>query len=82
MATGGSATAILTAANEVAVHAFLDRQIRFYDITGIIEATLANVSSQPVTCLQNILDSDDLARTTAWQQVVDNGYQKTSINMN
>jgi 1-deoxy-D-xylulose-5-phosphate reductoisomerase len=82
MATGGTATAILNAANEVAVQAFLDRQIRFSDITCIIEATLANVSSQPVTCLQNILDSDDLARKTAWQQVVDNEYQKTSINMN
>lgn len=68
--TGGTAPAILNAANEVAVDAFLNGRIRFTEIASIIEHTLALESSAPVHCLDNVLVADDKARRLAmhWLQ--------------
>ena len=41
MRSGGLTPTILNAANEIAVEAFLDRRIAFYDIPQVVEATLA-----------------------------------------
>ena len=67
--SGGGASAVLNAANEVAVQAFLGERIRFTDITRVIEATLAAVApSQPDT-LDRVLEIDHEARSFATEQV-------------
>jgi 1-deoxy-D-xylulose-5-phosphate reductoisomerase len=54
--------AILNAANEVAVAAFLDRQIRFDQIHAVNEATLASVSPGRADTLDDLLGLDAQAR--------------------
>ena len=62
--TGGSATIVLNAANEVAVDAFLEEKIGFTDIAGLIEKTL-NIAgiTQDISSLESILEADAMART-------------------
>jgi 1-deoxy-D-xylulose-5-phosphate reductoisomerase len=62
---GGSAPAILNAANEIAVAGFLDGRIRFTDIPVLIEHTLANISAAVVTTVADLLNIDNEARNTA-----------------
>ena len=62
---GGTAPAILNAANEVAVQAFLDGALRFDRIASVIEATLAECAVAPADSLQHILDADVQARESA-----------------
>lgn len=66
--TGGPASTILNAANEVAVQAFLDRQIGFLDIAHAIEETLAasgNADRVRASSLADIISIDAGARATA-----------------
>ncbi|MCH7695925.1 MAG: 1-deoxy-D-xylulose-5-phosphate reductoisomerase [Proteobacteria bacterium] len=65
MDVGGTATAILNAANEVAVEEFLQRRIRFTEIPKIVELTLSNVSSQQASSLDSVLAADKHARDYA-----------------
>jgi 1-deoxy-D-xylulose-5-phosphate reductoisomerase len=65
MRQGGTATAVLNAANEVAVEAFLDGAIAFTDIPRLIDATLTHESVTPADSLQAILDADRAARAFA-----------------
>lgn len=67
---GGSAPAVLNAANEVAVAAFLDRKIKFLAIPEVIRQTLAEISDCPLTDLDSVLDVDRRARSFA-QSLVD-----------
>lgn len=62
---GQAATTTLNAANEVAVEAFLQRQIRFTDIARINERTLAASTLQAVHSLEDILACDAQARRYA-----------------
>ncbi len=62
---GGTATAVLNAANEEAVTAFLDRRIRFTHIPQVIESTLGRQSPRPADDLDVILEDDRHARKTA-----------------
>lgn len=62
---GGTSTAILNAANEVAVAAFLQRQIRFTDIARVIEQVLNEVAANEAGSLQQILADDAAARRHA-----------------
>ena len=62
---GGTAPAILNAANEVAVASFLDNKLKFTDIAYIVEQTLENLSSRPVLSLTEILEDDESARKEA-----------------
>jgi len=64
---GGTSTAILNAANEIAVESFLDNQIRFTDIPRVIENTLEEVSSRDASSLDVILSDDATARQTSRQ---------------
>ena len=64
-AAGGTATAILNAANEIAVQAFLDGAIRFTDIPRVIEQALADVPARPATDLETVLAADAAARRDA-----------------
>ncbi len=66
---GGTCPAILNAANEVAVQAFLERRLSFAAIPDVIEATLGQVSSNPAESLAAILDDDTAAREQAMQLI-------------
>ncbi|MBE2261734.1 MAG: 1-deoxy-D-xylulose-5-phosphate reductoisomerase [Burkholderiaceae bacterium] len=61
--------AVLNAANEVAVAAFLDRRVRFDQIHHINVQTLSTVDYQPPSTLADLLELDRLARTAAQKQV-------------
>ncbi len=62
MQTGGTATTILNAANEVAVQAFLDGDIGFTKIAELIEKTMNNVSSRESKTIDIILEDDQQTR--------------------
>lgn len=62
---GGTACAMLNAANEVAVEAFLQERITFGGITRTIRETLAKIPVRPVRTLEDIADADAQARRTA-----------------
>lgn len=62
---GGTAPAILNAANEVAVASFLDNELGFTDIAYIVEQTLTNLTSRAATSLTEILEDDLAAREEA-----------------
>ncbi|MBT3204082.1 MAG: 1-deoxy-D-xylulose-5-phosphate reductoisomerase [Gammaproteobacteria bacterium] len=59
---GGTSMAILNAANEVAVQAFLQSQIAFTHIAELIEQTMNNIPHQQTDSLQQILADDQAAR--------------------
>ena len=62
---GGSAAAVLNATNEVAVEAFLNRQIGFRKIPELIDAVLNRLPVEPVTDLGAVLAMDKSARLMA-----------------
>lgn len=55
---GGTTPAILNAANEVAVAAFLEGRIGFLDIAAACEAAMERVASAPVLSLTDALEAD------------------------
>jgi len=59
---GGTATTILNAANEIAVDAFLNKQLSFTNISKVIEKTLENTTKVEADNLQMILQADSQAR--------------------
>jgi 1-deoxy-D-xylulose-5-phosphate reductoisomerase len=67
--SGGTATTILNAANEVAVQAFLEGRLNFNDIPGVIEATLAELSHGPAGSIDVILAADAAARDLALMRI-------------
>ncbi len=69
---GGTACAIMNAANEVAVEAFLDRNIGFRDIPTLIERVMAQVSAREATDLDRIFEDDLKARVSA-KALIDQG---------
>jgi len=70
---GGTAPAMLNAANEVAVDAFLNRRIRFTEIASIIDDVLNHEASVPTVCLEDVLAADRRARDVAGQWLYRNG---------
>ena len=62
---GGTSTAILNAANEIAVEAFLQKQIKFTQIPQIIEQVLADVPASKGETLEQVLADDKQARLAA-----------------
>ena len=65
VAAGGTSCAVLNAANEVAVQAFLYGRVGFTDIPVIIEDALTQLPGEPVIDLEHILSADRLARAHA-----------------
>ncbi len=59
---GNSAPAVLNAANEVAVEAFLQRRIRFPEIAGMIEQVLDQEPVVPLPSLDAVFAADQRAR--------------------
>lgn len=64
---GGSAPAMLNAANEVAVEAFLQRRIRFTDIARMIDSVLNALPVRAVEALDTVFEADTRARELAGQ---------------
>jgi 1-deoxy-D-xylulose-5-phosphate reductoisomerase len=62
---GGAAPTVLNAANEVAVHHFLDRRIGFLDIAAVVEETLAVASIDRFANLDDVAAIDAEARRVA-----------------
>jgi 1-deoxy-D-xylulose-5-phosphate reductoisomerase len=62
---GGTMPAALNAANEVAVEAFLQRQLSFQEIPEVIERVLARHPTTPAGSLDDVLSADDWARREA-----------------
>ena len=64
---GGTAPAILNAANEIAVAAFLDQRLPYLQIADAVRATLSAVQSVSASSIAVVLDADAQARRTAAQ---------------
>jgi 1-deoxy-D-xylulose-5-phosphate reductoisomerase len=62
---GGTAPAVLNAANEVAVAAFLAGAIEFLDIAAVVAGALDEVPSGPGDDLEAVLEADRSARSVA-----------------
>ena len=62
---GGTAPCVLNAANEVAVHAFLDGRLTFLGIPAVIESTLERLPAARVRAFESLYDADRDARAVA-----------------
>jgi len=65
MEQGGTSSAILNAANEVAVNEFLNKRLQFTNIARVIETVLENVMYHQATSLDVIISDDQAARDEA-----------------
>ena len=65
LSAGGTAPAILNAANEVAVDSFLKEQISFIQISNVVEETLNRLDSQTADSLELIVAADAQSRKVA-----------------
>jgi 1-deoxy-D-xylulose-5-phosphate reductoisomerase len=63
--TGGTAPALLNAANEVAVQAFLDRQIGFRQIEQVIAHVIGALESGAAGSIEAVMEQDARARAAA-----------------
>ena len=66
---GGTAPAVLNAANEVAVAAFLEGKLRYTAIPQVIEQALRDASATRADDLETVLEADRNARRAAAQSV-------------
>jgi 1-deoxy-D-xylulose-5-phosphate reductoisomerase len=66
---GGTAPCVLNAANEVAVHAFLQGRLPFLGIPAVIEATLERLPAAPVRAFESLYTADREARAAAAELV-------------
>jgi 1-deoxy-D-xylulose-5-phosphate reductoisomerase len=64
-AAGGTAPCVLNAANEIAVHAFLNGRLSFLGIPAVIEETLARLGSAPIRAFETLYEADREARAVA-----------------
>ena len=69
LAAGGAAPAVLNAANEVAVAAFLDGRIGFLDIADVVASTLDARGADGAADLAALLDADRRAREFARERL-------------
>ncbi len=68
---GGTAPCVLNAANEIAVHAFLEGRLRFVEISEVIERTLCALGSEPIRSFESLYEADRRAREVAGQAVAE-----------
>ena len=62
---GGNLPAVMNAANEIAVYAFLRNRVNFLDMTDVIEKTMQKVSFIQTPTLEEYFESDGMARNYA-----------------
>ncbi len=63
--SGGAAPTVLNAANEVAVHSFLEGRVGFLEIARIVERTLTTVAAPALESLDHVRAVDREARQVA-----------------
>ncbi len=73
LAEGGNRAAVLNAANEVAVAAFLDRRLSFLGISAVIAAALDHVRHAEANDLAAILAADSQGRKAAANEIARGG---------
>jgi len=66
---GGTATAVLNAADEVAVERFLAGEVPFTGIHDIISEVLSSHKSSPITSIEAVLEADRWARQKAFDAI-------------
>jgi 1-deoxy-D-xylulose-5-phosphate reductoisomerase len=66
---GGTAPAVLNAANEEAVHAFLSATLRFDQIPHMIDRALQRHQNHRQVDFESVLAADRWARDFVWQQI-------------
>jgi 1-deoxy-D-xylulose-5-phosphate reductoisomerase len=66
---GGAKTVALNAADEVAVHAFLEGNIGFDQIPGLIEGVLSATNTGKLESIRDVLEADAAARQYAEERV-------------
>jgi len=66
---GGTSGAIMNAANEVAVQAFLERRLAFTGIARVVEQVMDAVPGGAAVTLDAVLEADNIARASAEQFV-------------
>jgi 1-deoxy-D-xylulose-5-phosphate reductoisomerase len=69
LAAGGTAPAMLNAANEIAVSAFLQGRVGFLSIPALVEDTLSALPRQPADSLDTLIAADADARRHATQAI-------------
>lgn len=69
IAEGGTVTTALNAANEVAVSAFLARQIPFTAIAEVVDRVLQKYQGRKAASIEQILEQDQVAREMTLQQI-------------
>ncbi len=62
---GGTAPCVLNAANEIAVHAFLEGRLSFLGIPAVVETALEQLPAQPVRAFDSLYEADREARAVA-----------------
>jgi 1-deoxy-D-xylulose-5-phosphate reductoisomerase len=62
MREGGTLPAVMSASNEIAVAAFLEKRIRFTDIPRLIAEAMAAHETQPAASLEIVLEADRWSR--------------------
>lgn len=62
---GGSSPAVLNAADEVAVEAFLQRRLGFLGIVEVVASTLETMTWRPLDTVEDVLEADREARERA-----------------
>lgn len=66
---GGTLPAVMNAANEVAVYAFLERKISYLQIVEIVESICEEHEVLDATDLESILEADDWARQRVQERI-------------
>ncbi len=74
LAAGGAAPAILNAANEEVVAAFLDKRIPYLAIAATLDAVLQQLAGQPADSLEELMAADASARNTARELIAANSF--------
>src|ERR1700678_4039848 len=70
---GGTAPCVLNAANEIAVHAFLEERLRFLEIPDVIEQVLDELGSEEVRSFESLYEADRRAREVAREAIAERG---------
>ena len=73
MRQGGGCATIFNAANETAVHAFLNREIAFLEIAATVERALDAIPMRDLDSLDDVYDLDRTARDTATKLIKTRG---------
>ena len=69
LSRGNGSTAILNAANDIAVENFINKRIGFLDIASIVDATLTKVTGYPIKSLEDFEELDRESRATTFNLV-------------